>query len=133
MRPLEAKRKQSPWPSTSIGGVTFTVSAKVATTINVLAQLLDPKNNPAGQVLGIKWWLSTDPGGLNLSAATTGGIAVGVHGGPIIEDIADVSGFAISDVNGKVDFAITDSGVPGVYIAMLLPDGTLAVSPIAQF
>lgn len=124
---------QNPYFCQALGTVTISVGVEATNviTVSVQAKSKDLQSNIAERV-GLKWYLSTDSHGDNLSAAPQGGLAAGAAG-VVIEDIADVSGFLITNAAGLGQIAITDSGTPTFYIVIVLPSGKLVVSGAITF
>ena len=112
----------------------FTVGSEAADAINVAVQLSDRENgNEVGERIGLQWYLADDANGdTPSSTAPTGGIAIGTDGA-LIESVANLSGFVISESDGDIDLTLTDVGTPTFYLVLVMPDGKLQVSGAITF
>jgi len=115
-------------------GVVMTVGTQAADVITVACQFNDA-NGKALEVPGaLSWYLADDAAGLTPTAAAPDvGTAAGTDGA-IIENVANVAGVAVSEVDGDVDIAIEDAtGTPTWYLVFILPTGKLAISDAITF
>lgn len=112
----------------------FTVGAEAGNAINVAVQLKDRLNkNDLGERAAVQFYLADDAAGDTPSAtAPDGGIAIGTDGA-LIEHAANLSGLAISEVDGDIDIDLTESGTGTWYLVLVMPDGQLQVSGAITF
>ena len=106
----------------------FTVGAEAANVINVAVQVQDEEGNDVSGRYAIELLLLDDADGdaFNTDNYTT--IAIGTDGA-LVEIVADKVLRVITESDGDVDIDITlASGAATSYLAMVKPDGTLAVS-----
>jgi hypothetical protein len=124
---------RSPFYSNLVGGAKFTVNAKVSTTITVNVQLTKSNLDNLAARGNVQYYLASTPdGGTYAPTGANGGVAGGANGS-LIQDIAGRNGNFTSNATGQADVAITDSGNPLFYLVIVLPDGSIAVSPAIQF
>jgi hypothetical protein len=107
----------------------FTVGTENTTTgvIGVDVQLADAKNAALAHRAGVYIYLSGDANGDSLITSAVDTLAAGTDG-LYIAGVAGKSGHFISESDGDIDVAITTSATGRMYMAVLLPDGTLACS-----
>lgn len=111
----------------------FTVGADAGTTIDVIVQFVDRDNgNELGSKVAVPWYLSSDANGNALASATSGGIAI-LTDGLLIEWTANVAGLAISEDDGDLGLRLTEAGAGTWYLALVMPDGKVEVSPAITF
>jgi hypothetical protein len=124
--------KQSPWEGNLIGGVTFDIGDIDDDTVTVRVQLLSQGQGNLAQPGRVDWWVTTDADGLVLSTALHGAVEAGDEG-TVRNTVTGIAGFAISNEDGEIDFALTHVGDRNVYLALGLPDGSVAVSDVIGF
>lgn len=127
--------KNSPWPTNLVCGAAFTIYALDTNVIHVGVQLKDQNgDNLADNVVGhVGWHIANGKSGVDMIAtALTGGVSAGADGG-IVSVLAGKHGWAVSELGGHIDFNLTDSGNPTVYLAIRLPNGGLVVSQALRF
>ena len=124
--------KKSPFASSLVGGAAFTVGTEATNVITVAVQLKRQDLRDLAVRGHVDWYLSGDATGDTLATAASGGVAAGTDG-VVASTITGRAGFAISEADGDIDFAITDTGTPTMYLAIRLPDGSLTVSGAITF
>jgi len=114
--------------------VTMVVGAEAADVINVACQFEDAYGNPLTQVGALPFYLADDAAGTTPStSAPAGGIAIGTDGA-LIENVANLSGLAISEADGDIDIDLTNATTtPTFYLCFVLPTGLLAISDAITF
>lgn len=116
-----------------VASATFVVGAEsVGNVIDVAVQLKDAAGVDMAIRTGLPWYLSSDANGDALATAPNGGIAIGTDG-LLIETLDNQAGMVISEADGDIDVAITDTGTPTMYLVLVLPNGKLAVSGAITF
>ncbi len=112
----------------------FVIGAEAANVINVAIQLKDRRNgNELTCRASIGWYLADDANGdTPSSVAPSGGIAIGTDGA-LIEWTANLSGVAVSEVDGDIDVNITEAGAKSYYLILIMPDGKLVSSGAITF
>ena len=112
----------------------FTVGTENTTTgkIGVDVQLADAKNAALAHRAGVYIYLSGDANGDSLVSAAVDTLAAGTDG-LYIAGVAGKSGHFISESDGDIDVSVTTSATGTMYMAVLLPDGTLATSTAITF
>lgn len=115
-------------------GVGFTIGAEAGNAITVNVQFYaDPQNSvEVANIVHAGFYLTNSNSTLAIATAPTGGIAAGTDGA-VIETIDNLAGYLVSEADGDVDLAITDTGTPTFYLVVLLPDGRAEVSPAITF
>ena len=112
---------------------TFTVGAEATNAINVAVQLNDGNGQAMARACALPFYLADDAAGLTPSTtAPNSGIAIGTDGA-LIESVANLSGTAISELDGDIDITLTDTGTPTFYLVLVLPNGELAISDAITF
>ena len=117
---------------------TFVIGAEAANVINVAVQLLADEQGAeyldATSGAWVMWYLADDAAGdTPTTVAPDGGVAVGTDG-TIIEWAANLSGVAVSEVDGDIDINITHAaGAKTVYLVVALPTGRRVVSGAITF
>lgn len=124
--------KKSPYHSTLVGSASFTVGAEAADAITVAVQLKGQNLRDLAARGHVDWYLSGDANGDSLATAASGGVAAGTDG-VVASTITGRAGFAVSEADGDIDFAITDTSARTLYLVIRLPDGSLAVSGAVTF
>lgn len=124
--------KFSSHPNMKIGAK-FTVGTEGSNAINVAIQLMDRYNgNEIGERIALPWYLSGDANGDAVSAAPSGGIAIGTDG-LLLEWTNNISGLVISEADGDIDVTLTETSTPTFYLVLVAPDGKLLVSGAITF
>lgn len=114
-------------------GAKFTVGAEDTNVIGVAVQLIDRQNgNEINERIAMPWYLAGDANGDSVASAPSGGIAIGTDG-LLLEWTANVSGLVVSESDGDIDVAITDTGTPTLYLVLVAPDGKLLISGAITF
>ena len=111
----------------------FTIGAENTNAINVAIQLLNRDNgNELAERVGLQWYLSSDANGDAISAAPSGGIAIGTDG-LLIEHTNNIAGTVISEADGDIDVTLTESTAKSFYLILIAPDGKLYPSGAITF
>ena len=111
----------------------FTIGAENTNAINVAIQLLNRDNgNELAERVGLQWYLSSDANGDAISAAPSGGIAIGTDG-LLIEHTNNIAGKIISEADGDIDVTLTESTAKSFYLILIAPDGKLNPSGAITF
>lgn len=110
------------------GRVVFTIGAEAADTINVAVQLKDARNNAVARVVGCKCYLATAATGIGLGTATTSAIVIHTNG--TLLDITKTGQVfsVVTDASGRFDVDLIQTATPTVYLVVIMPDGSIAVS-----
>jgi hypothetical protein len=113
--------------------MTFTIGAEVGSTINIAIQL-ETGGSPEYQNCWLTCYMSSTPDGLTPTALATSW-AIGTNGTKLWDIIAHESGVFVCNSAGKFDVNLVDTGGSGdvFYFCILLPDGTIAISPKITF
>jgi hypothetical protein len=130
MSALDVVGKSNPFLGNAPTTCTFTVGTELADAITVTGQLKSRSGRVLSSRRAVKWYLSSSSTGAALSSAPSGGIAIGATGGPLIEDVTDVSGFVTTNATGAFSVVVTDSGTSSIYLVIVLPDGTLSIATL---
>ena len=123
---------QSPWISTAVGSVGFTIGTETSEAITVACQFKDQSGVDLVAPANLRYYIASDSAGLNYAAAASGGIAGGTDGS-LKENVTGINGEATCEADGDLDVVITDNTTRTVYLVFVLPDGTLAVSSAVAF
>jgi len=111
-----------------LGSITWTVGTEATNAITVSGQALDEAGNEMAEACAFSWYWANDSAGLTpTTTAHDGGTAAGTDGA-IIEQVANLSGIAITEADGDIDIVATDAGAFTTYLVAINPDGTLSVS-----
>lgn len=111
-----------------LGSVTWTVGAEATNAITVSGQALDEAGNAMSEACAFQWYWANDSAGLTpTTTAHDGGTAAGTDGA-IIEQVANLSGIAVTEADGDIDIIATDAGAFTTYLVAVNPDGTISVS-----
>lgn len=113
----------------ALAGATFTVGAENTTTntINVAIQLTDAAGAALAHRAGVYLYVSADANGDAVVTTGVHKLAAGTDGN-FQELISGKAGMAVSEADGDIDIAVTTSDARKVYLAVVLPDGSLACS-----
>lgn len=125
-------KKYSPYDNTVINDVGFTIGAEAANVITVAVQLKKSNGGDLAVRGYVSWYLAGDANGDTLAAAASGGVAAGTDG-IVTQVVTGRSGWAISEADGDIDIAITDTTARTVYLVIVLPDGSLKISNAITF
>jgi|TARA_R110002096_G_scaffold260736_5_gene454041 hypothetical protein len=110
------------------GYVTWTVAAEATNAITVSGQAFDEAGNEMAEACAFDFYWANDSAGLTpTTTAHDGGTAAGTDGA-IIEQVANLSGLAITEADGDIDIVATDAGAFTTYLVAVNPDGTISVS-----
>ena len=117
--------------------VGFTIGAQAVNDIEVLLQLQDGDGDDVAEFARLRVWL-TDlaPADSALGAAAPdGGIAISGSGeGVIVEEpVANQILECVTDTNGQLELAITESGADTWYMQVALPGGGVVSSEAITF
>lgn len=114
-------------------GVTYTVGADVADTVNVALQLTDAQGNDVAASHAVHWYMSDDADGSSLAATPITTVAIGTDG-LLVETISNNAGIAISEADGDIDIDFTKTGADVYYMVCIIPaTGALAISGAITF
>lgn len=123
---------RSPYQSNLIGGASFSIGDIDANVIVVSVQLKDQSGADLAVRGHVDWYLSSDAHGDAVASALSGGVAAGTDG-VVISTTTGKAGWAVSEADGDIDFAMTDSGNGTVYLNLRMPDGSLVTSGAISF
>lgn len=116
-----------------VGSVTFSVGAKVSTTITVGVQLLDVNGQNSIGNHEITAWLSDTAGGAVSGTAADGGIAVSGTGAILLKtDTAGLLLRAMTGTTGALNLAVTHSGTHSWFLNVSV-DGIINSSTVLAF
>lgn len=123
--PVNANRLPADSPTVltdGVWGATMTVGAETGgNAITVSIQLLDAQGNDVSGAHAVYWYWANDATGLTpTTVAHDGGTAAGTDGA-IIENVANLSGWAISEIDGDIDIVATDAGAFTTYLCLVIP------------
>lgn len=110
----------------------ITVGAEAGNVKNVAIQLKDANGKPIGQRGSLFAYLSDDANGDSVAGTAPDTVAIGTDG----LAIALVAGKALhltSEADGTIDLNITEDGIDTWYLVLVMPDGSLVVSPAITF
>ncbi len=109
-------------------GATFAVGVEDGTTstIAVDVQLTDAKGVALAHRAGVYMYVSDDVNGDSLATAVDT-LAAGTDG-MFQELLTGQAGMVMSESDGDIDISVTTSDARTVYLAVVLPDGSLATS-----
>lgn len=112
----------------------ISVVAEDTDVVVVNVQLTDRENgNEIGERVALQWYLSDDAAGDSVVAtAPSGGIDIGTDG-LMMHGVTDKYGIVISEVDGDIDFDITEAGTDTFYLILVAPDGKLYPSAACTF
>lgn len=115
-----------------IAGIEFTVGASDTGTVDI--QLLDHNGNPLETVGVLRGYLSDDAAGASMAAAApSGGIAAGAEG--VFSDDSGATAIftVITNADGVANLIVTEAAADTWYMALILPNGRVAVSGAIVF
>lgn len=115
-----------------VASATFVVGSEAGNIINVAVQLQDAAGTDMATRSCLFWYLAGDANGDSLATAPTGGIAIGTDG-LLLETLDNQAGFVTSEADGDIDVDITDTGTPTMYLVLVMPNGSLAISGAITF
>jgi len=111
----------------ALAGATFAAGAETGNTINVAIQLTDAAGAALAHRAGVYLYISEDADGDTLVTTKMDTLAAGPDGN-FQEFIEGKAGMAVSEADGDIDIAVSTSDARKVYLAVVLPDGSLACS-----
>ena len=114
-----------------VTGFAFTVGAEAANVITVAVQALW-NGEPISEAVKAEFYLSTLASGLDL-ATNVDGVAAGTDGFILSEYVDNHYAAAVTEADGNLDIAITETGVRTIYLVVMSHDGRLSVSPAITF
>lgn len=123
--------------ATLLGGIAsaaFVIGAEAGNVINVGIDLKDVRGASLGVRTSVLAYFSDDANGDSVVAtAPSGAVAIGTDG--VLVDIgAAKKNFILhSEADGDIDINITEAGVKTMYLVLVLPNGTHAVSGAITF
>lgn len=124
--------KRSPYYTPAVADATFTIGAEASNVITVAVQLKDANGVALAVRAKVDWYLSSDATGDTFASAASGGVVNGTNG-QAIAFVTGKCGIAVTEANGTLDIAVTDTTVRNVYLNIVLPDGTLKTSAVLGF
>jgi hypothetical protein len=126
-------RAKSPFSSGLVGSAVLTVGVEAANAIAVGIQLKGTDGKNLSQRAAVRVYISGANTGAGLvGTAPTGGVAISV-GNTLSVLTAGKEVNVVTDGNGAVTATLTDTGTPTFYVVVVLPDGSIAVSPAVTF
>ena len=108
----------------------ITVTQSTSSDFAVAIQLTGPTGEDLKESRAVKWYLSKNSDGSTLATTSTDvtTLAAGTDG-VVIEDDSNVSGWAVSESDGDIDFAIAVPSTKVVYLVLVMPgSGRLVIS-----
>lgn len=110
-----------------VGAATFSIGSEAAEAIVVSIQLKDFLGRDLTARTAVKVYLLDDANGdaFNTDNYTT--VAAGTDGA-LVEAVADKVLECICEADGDLDVSLTITGAATTYVAVVLSDGTLAIS-----
>jgi len=118
----------------SLQAASFTIGSQAGDVINVGIQLEDGDGNDLAAIGAVLAYLSDDSAGDGVTAtAPDGGVAIGTDGSVIAAITAGKVFLLQSESDGDIDLDITESSTGTWYLAVILPNGKLAVSGAITF
>lgn len=114
-------------------GATFVVNAAAGNVITTNIQLTDGTGTALAVRASLFAYLSDDANGDSVAAtAPDGGWAAGTDG-VLIPLVAGKAAQLVSEADGDIDVAVTESGTDTFYIVLVLPSGKLKASGALAF
>jgi hypothetical protein len=129
--------KHSPFGAANVvAGAEFTIGAEAGNVINVGIQLVDANGRDLGQRACVQAYFSNDANGDSLlTTASSGTVVIGTDG--LLRNMdatPDKKNFFLtSEADGDIDINITEAGAKTMYLVLVMPDGSLVVSPAITF
>lgn len=130
--------KHSPFAAANVvAGAEFTIGAETGgNTINVGIQLVDANGRDLGQRACVQAYFSNDANGDSLlTTASSGTVTIGTDG--LLRNMdatPDKKNFFLtSEADGDIDINIVEAGAKTMYLVLVMPDGSLVVSPAITF
>lgn len=129
--PRRLPAKSSPFEAANfVATAQFTVGTSSGNVCNVAVQLGDANFNALDGIGHVRAYLSDSADGHTLSGTTpNGSVAIGTNGVVLVQDVSKLLFQIISNSTGEFDLNIGDSAGHTWYLVVLLPDGSIAVSP----
>lgn len=119
-----------------VSGCTIVVGTEGSNTINVSLQFIGLDQANISERIAFDWYLSGDADGDGqLATAPNGGVAIGTDGF-ILEawtTTTDTVGKGLTTSTGAIDFDITDTTTPTMYLIVILPSGKIIPSGAITF
>lgn len=113
--------------------VRFTVGAEATNTIVVSLKVLDGNGQPTTVRKALNWYLSDHANGSSLAASAPSGTVAAGTNGLLIQTIAKKAGLVVCTPGGDMDVSIGEAGASTWYLVVVLPNGSLAISPAITF
>lgn len=114
------------------GGATIAIGAEGA-SIAVTIQLLDAAGEEIAARAAVMAYLSSNANGdAIIGTAPDGGVAIGTDG-LLIPVVTGKAFWLVSEADGDIDIAITESGAATYYLILVMPDGSLVASSVITF
>lgn len=111
------------------GAAVHTVAAAGGGAQTDSIQVNDEAGTAMAEPVSLSWYLADDAAGITPSTlAPDGGVAAGTDGA-LIESVANLSGFAVTEADGDLDVTVTAT-TGSWYLVLVLPDGTLSISTV---
>jgi len=116
-----------------VADASFSIGTESADVITVSVQLLNAAATAVSAPAAVLGYLASDALAMERYTITnTGDIASGTDG--FVVELVDNSVFlGVSESDGDLDIAISASGTPSMYLALVLPNGALATSGAITF
>jgi len=114
------------------GEVLFTLADEVAHVIEATLQLADLGGVALEEVFAVELFMADSAEGALAAAAPSGGIAV-TTGAQLAEITAEIHLSVGTDGTGLMVIEVTQATAKDFWIAVKLPSGRLAVSPVLAF
>jgi len=125
--------KKSPYRANQVQTCSFIIGADLGTTVNVAVQLKDERLENAAVKTNLYIYLSDDAvGDVLVVTAPSGGWAIGTDG-TIHAITAGKTARILTEANGKFDVTITEAGAKTLYLNVVMPDGSVVISPVITF
>jgi len=111
-------------------GARFVVGAEATNAIITTIQLTARDGEPLPKSVMVPFYISGAATGLTLlDPAPDGAVAIANSKGLMIQAVAKLAGYLVTNAKGEAEISITESGALTSYLVLAMPTGQLAISP----
>jgi len=110
-------------------GARFVVGAEATNAIITTIQLTARDGEPLPKSVMVPFYISGAATGLTLGTAASGDVAIANSKGLMIQAVAKLAGYLVTNAKGEAEISITESGALTSYLVLVMPTGQLAISP----
>jgi hypothetical protein len=111
----------------------FVVGVEATNAITVNVQILDAAGVDMATAVALQWYLADDSAGLDRSGTAPNTSVLAGTDGSLHISTTGLAGGLTTEADGDFDIVLTETGIATWYLVIVMPNGSLVVSPAITF